>query len=540
MKRKGIIMLIVALCIALFASAALAVDVATKDELLSALNNGGEINITQDIPDGGLFQITRDTNINLNGHTITRNYSGSSTGATPVFYVTNGKLTLSNGSIISNNSLGTAEGVRVQTTDTIANASAELNDITITSDSIALSIYGDVSGGALEDKPTFSVSATINGKSALFGKEVGAFVIGKQAALTLNDGEIKSEEFGISGNGTRNASTHNGGTVVTINGGTVISEQTCAIYQPQAGTITITGGTVTGYDGIQMKSGTLNMTGGVLKGTGAFDDDYTYEEGRHDGSLATGAALAILSEGAVSDSGYAGEITINISGEAVLESINGYAIAEAFSNSSSESKFVGLNISGGSFIGAHDKNAVAMTNANDSNVTITGGTFSSELSTCEGLGSLTNLPTMTQDENGNFVAVTIPATDLDIDESNLYELLVGDTLQISVGQTLQLKAVMQPENANDKIVWSSSDEAVATVDQSGLVKAVSVGTVFISASITHTDLSISDEIAFTVVEATTSDDVKPQPSGSGGGGCSAGFGALALLAALPLLRMRKK
>lgn len=147
---------------------------------------------------------------------------------------------------------------------------------------------------------------------------------------------------------------------------------------------------------------------------------------------------------------------------------------------------------------------------------------------------------MTQDENGNFVAVTIPATDLDIDESNLYELLVGDTLQISVGQTLQLKAVMQPENANDKIVWSSSDEAVATVDQSGLVKAVSVGTVFISASITHTDLSISDEIAFTVVEATTSDDVKPQPSGSGGGGCSAGFGALALLAALPLLRMRKK
>lgn len=406
-RRKGVIALTAALCVALFASAAMAVDVSSPEGLQSALADGGNINITASFSSGSLFQVTKDTNITLNGNTITR--AGTSTGATPVFYVTNGKLTLSNGSIVSTNSAGgTAEGVRVQTSNIEANASVELNDIDIQSESIALSIYGDVSGGASADsKPTYNVSATINGNSTLYGPSVGVFLIGKQATLTLNSGEIKSDDFGISGNGTRNADENCGGTVIAINGGTVISEQTCAIYQPQAGTITITGGTITGYDGIQMKSGTLNMTGGTLEGTGAFDDDYTYEEGQHDGSIATGAALAILSEGVVADTGYAGDITVNISGSATLKSTEGYAIAEAFSNSSSESKFTSLTISGGTFIGANDKNAMAMTNVKtdengNSNTNITGGMFSSDPRECKGMENAT-IAEGTMDENGNYV-----------------------------------------------------------------------------------------------------------------------------------------
>ena len=171
-----------------------------------------------------------------------------------------------------------------------------------------------------------------------------------------------------------------------------------------------------------------------------------------------------------------------------------------------------------------------MTNAGDTfgkrgYTAITGGTFSSELSACDGLKDLTNLPQMTQDENGHFVAVTTPAETLEI---------VGDSLEVAVGKTLQLKAVMTPEGANDKVVWSSSDEAIATVDPNGLVTGVSIGNVTIKGTITHTDSALKDlesSLEITVVAATTS---------SGGGGCSAGFGALALLAALPLLRMRKK
>ena len=173
-----------------------------------------------------------------------------------------------------------------------------------------------------------------------------------------------------------------------------------------------------------------------------------------------------------------------------------------------------------------------MTNAKEDNITITGGTFSSDLSQCDGLSGLTNLPTMTKDENGNFVAVTTPAETLEI---------VSDALEVGVGSTLQLRAEMTPEGANDKVVWSSSDEAVATVDQNGLVTGVSVGTVTITGTITHTDAALDNleaTIELTVIPEATPD---PTPSDSGsGGGCSAGFGALALLAAVPLLRMRKK
>lgn len=47
---------------------------------------------------------------------------------------------------------------------------------------------------------------------------------------------------------------------------------------------------------------------------------------------------------------------------------------------------------------------------------------------------------------------------------------------ITVGTTLQLTAVVAPDNATNKeITWSSTDEAVATVDQNGLVTGIAEG-----------------------------------------------------------------
>lgn len=54
---------------------------------------------------------------------------------------------------------------------------------------------------------------------------------------------------------------------------------------------------------------------------------------------------------------------------------------------------------------------------------------------------------------------------------------------LHVGETLQLMATIQPENATNKeYSWSTSDESIATVDENGLVTAVAEG----SASITAT------------------------------------------------------
>ncbi len=55
---------------------------------------------------------------------------------------------------------------------------------------------------------------------------------------------------------------------------------------------------------------------------------------------------------------------------------------------------------------------------------------------------------------------------------------------LSFGETLQLTASVLPEDAVwDVIVWSSSDESVASVDENGLVSAVSEGEALITASV---------------------------------------------------------
>ena len=54
-------------------------------------------------------------------------------------------------------------------------------------------------------------------------------------------------------------------------------------------------------------------------------------------------------------------------------------------------------------------------------------------------------------------------------------------------EQIQLTADVKPWDANKSVVWASSDSSVATVDQNGLVTAVSAGTVYITATSTDVD-----------------------------------------------------
>ena len=73
---------------------------------------------------------------------------------------------------------------------------------------------------------------------------------------------------------------------------------------------------------------------------------------------------------------------------------------------------------------------------------------------------------------------TIEAQSVTINEGGYW-----DTFELYEGETKQLTATIQPENTTDKTVtWSSNNTAVATVDQNGLVTAVSTGTAQISAT----------------------------------------------------------
>ncbi len=77
------------------------------------------------------------------------------------------------------------------------------------------------------------------------------------------------------------------------------------------------------------------------------------------------------------------------------------------------------------------------------------------------------------------------------------------TASIYVDGTLTLNATVLPENASEKgITWSSSDETVAIVNQSGVVTALAAGTATITAT-SKENPELSESCVVTVTEADT-------------------------------------
>lgn len=63
------------------------------------------------------------------------------------------------------------------------------------------------------------------------------------------------------------------------------------------------------------------------------------------------------------------------------------------------------------------------------------------------------------------------------------EITISGSTVLNVNSTAQLQAVVSPDNVtDDTVTWSSSDTSVATVDQNGLVTAISKGYVAITAT----------------------------------------------------------
>lgn len=132
--------------------------------------------------------------------------------------------------------------------------------------------------------------------------------------------------------------------------------------------------------------------------------------------------------------------------------------------------------------------------------------------------SSSNTAVATVDGNGNIIAVAMGETDITVtanDGSGVsatckvtvvpttvesVSVTANGSTTLKPGQTLQLDATVLPENATDKtVVWTSSDVTVATVTNSGLVTAVSVGNASIKA--TAGDKSAGVEITVEPIRA---------------------------------------
>ncbi|WP_139651647.1 cell wall-binding repeat-containing protein [Raoultibacter phocaeensis] len=129
---------------------------------------------------------------------------------------------------------------------------------------------------------------------SLIGTTTNAATVADKVKLTIAEGvSINTMGYAIAGNGTYH------GTEITIDGGTITSTGSAAIYHPQAGTLTLNGGTLEGTTGIQFCSGegTVNtefqFNGGTVKGVGV--DERAIKTG--DGLVSDGSALSLVNRG---------------------------------------------------------------------------------------------------------------------------------------------------------------------------------------------------------------------------------------------------
>ena len=61
--------------------------------------------------------------------------------------------------------------------------------------------------------------------------------------------------------------------------------------------------------------------------------------------------------------------------------------------------------------------------------------------------------------------------------------VTADKTELTVGDTMQAAATVLPENADNKeVTWTSSNESAVTVNESGLIKAIGVGSADIIAT----------------------------------------------------------
>ena len=101
-------------------------------------------------------------------------------------------------------------------------------------------------------------------------------------------------------------------------------------------------------------------------------------------------------------------------------------------------------------------------------------------------------------------------------------------LTLNIGESKTLTATVKPDDATYKAVaWISSNPAVAAVDDTGKVTALSAGTTVITAKAGEKS-------------ATCTVTVVKQKSGGSSHGCAAGLGALSMLTLIPLWLRRKR
>ena len=430
----------------------------------------GVITLTENVKLSSAYQVTSDIIIDLNGHTLTTVDTGFSSGVL-LNVMENGKLTVrdsaGNGAVIVNEHYPDkkdgkadyktlicvqvrADGEFVLESGTIKNTNPEFKATQ------TISNYGTttIKGGTVEGvtcifsfAPSLGDAENWNGKVAtvnIVGGEIKgtpckettgtnpAYIGASYGVTTYGPGVSDDDSVdntksiiniyggtitAAQGIGTNASGGKWAGYTLNMTGGTVDgTDDGTGMYLPAIGVNNISGGTITGAQGIRICAGELNITGGTIIGTEAYADDTDLVNG---GSGGTAGAIVVGKAG----SNYVGSIDVNISGSAKIENSadKGAAIVVSDKNMAAD-EYEKLGIS----------------------VDITGGTITGDVR------KVSNLSSTTTNDGGN-TALILDGADVD-----------GDVINSTSGGSVLVKN----SNIDGEIKDDSTSGSIAVISSS--------------------------------------------------------------------------
>ena len=376
-KIYSLVLLAAALLVGTNVNAGTGIPVSTPDEFASAFataSTGDTIRLTTNIAQSSYVELNdgRQLVLDMQGHTLTVNYSAKPTYADN-FVLKHGKLSVIGGGEIQNATTNTKD--------------YKYNGVAIH----GFYVFGTTTPGT-EAYTVLEIGAgtfinNVNGKDAIEIYHVSNVAYGVEVYVA---GTCFGQKYGVQLSGTVNAAPGKG-TIpanatkpqyyfpyIHIQKGAEIyahgsNPDAVGVYSGGYGIWKIEG-TVHGSTGVYAKGGAIEVHDATI-----YSDNNTatgVQESQKSGVNAGGNAIATESNG-----GYAGAISVIISGEStVTGGANAYAISDT-TTTASESQVTAITITGGTIEGGTNAGAVKIDESTGDVVIVEGGTFTGDIST---------------------------------------------------------------------------------------------------------------------------------------------------------------
>lgn len=315
------------------------------EEAVAAAQDGQTVTLLADTSTDPLT-IDKGITLDLGGHTLSLTGKEKQDDAALTF--TSGTSTIKNGTIVDTCQIARTFAVVI----TGQGTALTMEDATLT---VQVPKSGDGYGMRVLDGAELTLndgavvnSASVSGNTGyiygitVYGSARGAVFDEETATkLTVNEGAtVEAYAFAVSGNGDGKKDN----TLITINGGKLVSKAGPAIYHPQYGKLVINGGTLDGCSGVEIRAGELTVNGGTIKGDTT--ETIVYRKDQIGGSNSVDGGGIIVAQHSTK---LPVKVTVN---GGTIEANTAFIQHNVMGNDQASIDKIEMSITGGEFVGA--------------------------------------------------------------------------------------------------------------------------------------------------------------------------------------------